>query len=344
MDDKMYFEILENIKSELKSAQNNAIISANEQMIKAYYNIGKKLIENDMWGTKFIKTLAQDLKLSFPKIKGLSYTNLRYMKRFAKTYNDIEFCQQAVGKLAWRSNVKLLEKLKTNEERFWYANKALENNWSSTVLDHQIATKLINRQGENTNKITNYLKKLDDEFSERVQEVFKDPYLFDFMTYQEDIFEKQIEDSLVENITQLLMELGKGFAFVGRQHKLAVGDEEFFIDLLFYNIDLSCYVVIELKTKKFRPEYTGKLSFYLSAVDGLLKKETDNPTIGILLTRGKDSLVAEFALKQTDAPIGVADYKFINEIPDFLNEVMPSLEDIEKRLVEQMTEDGSNDV
>ncbi|MCL1989617.1 MAG: DUF1016 N-terminal domain-containing protein [Defluviitaleaceae bacterium] len=152
MDDKIYFEVLDNIKSEINSAQSKAIMSANEQMIKAYFNIGQKLIENDKWGTKFIKTLALDLKLSFPKIKGLSYTNLRYMKRFAKTYTDIEICQQAVGKLAWRSNVMLLEKLKTNEERFWYANKALENNWSSTVLEHQIATKLINRQGEKTKK------------------------------------------------------------------------------------------------------------------------------------------------------------------------------------------------
>ncbi|MCL1989616.1 MAG: DUF1016 domain-containing protein [Defluviitaleaceae bacterium] len=191
--------------------------------------------------------------------------------------------------------------------------------------------------------MTNYLENLDDKFNERVQEVFKDPYLFDFMTYQEDIIEKQVEDSLVANVTKLLMELGKGFAFVGRQHKLIVGSEEFFIDLLFYNIDLSCYVVIELKTKKFKPEYTGKLSFYLSAVDGLLKKETDNPTIGILLTRGKDSLVAEFALKQTGAPIGVADYKFMNEIPEYLGEILPSIEEIEKHLIDRITDDGSNE-
>ena len=335
MDDKLYFETLDNIKSELTTARNNAIISANEQMIKAYFNIGKKLIENDKWGTKFIETLAKDLKLSFPKIKGLSARNLRYMKKLALTYSECEILQHPVAKLSWRSNLMLLDKLKTNEERLWYANKAIENNWSSTVLDHQIATKLINRQGDDTKKVTNFLQKLDDGFSERVQEVFKDPYFFDFMTYQENILEKQVEEALVTNITNLLMELGKGFAFVGKQHKLTVGDKDFYIDLLFYNIDLKCYVVIELKTKEFIPEYTGKLSFYLSAVDGLLRKANDNPTIGILLTRGKNNLIAEFALKETDAPIGVADYKFMQEIPDYLREVMPSIADIEKRIKDQ---------
>lgn len=179
---------------------------------------------------------------------------------------------QPVAKLSWRSNRMLLDKLKTNEERFWYANKALENNWSSTVLDHQIATKLIARQADNTKKVTNYLNRLNDNINERVQDIFKDPYLFDFLTYEEGIVEKEIEDVLVSNVTKLLMELGKGFAFVGRQYPLTVGTRNFQIDLLFYNLDLRCYVVIELKTKEFEPEHTGKLGFYLSAVDGELKK------------------------------------------------------------------------
>jgi len=191
MEDKIYFEILNNIKSELTTARNNAMTSANEHMISAYYNIGKRLIEEDTWGTKFIDLLAKDLKISLPNVKGLSARNLRYMKKFALTYNDSEILQQAVAKLSWRSNVMLLTKLKSNEERFWYANKALENNWSSTVLDHQIATKLISRQADNTKKVTNYLKRLNDDINERVQDIFKDPYLFDFLTYEEGLYTKK---------------------------------------------------------------------------------------------------------------------------------------------------------
>ena len=272
MDDKIYFEVLDNIKFELATARNNAVTSANEHMINAYYNIGKRLIEKDTWGSKFIDLLAKDLKISLPNVKGLSARNLRYMKKFALTYNKSEILPQPVAKLSWRSNRMLLDKLKTNEERFWYANKALENNWSSTVLDHQIATKLIARQADNTKKVTNYLNRLNDNINERVQDIFKDPYLFDFLTYEEGIVEKEIEDVLVSNVTKLLMELGKGFAFVGRQYPLTVGTRNFQIDLLFYNLDLRCYVVIELKTKEFEPEHTGKLGFYLSAVDGELKK------------------------------------------------------------------------
>lgn len=332
MDDRLYFEILNEIKYELTTAQNKAMTSVNEHMIIAYYNIGKRLVERDAWGSNFIALLAKDLKISLPNVKGLSATNLRYMKKFARTYTMSEFFQQAVGKLNWRSNIKLLDKLKSNEERFWYANKALENNWSSTVLDHQIGTKLIDRQSSEAKKMTNYLVQLEDGFNERVQEMFKDPYLFDFVTYREGIIEKEIEDILVANVTKLLMELGKGFTFAGRQYHLVLDERDFYIDLLFYNLELRCFVVIELKAQEFEPEHAGKLGFYLSAVDRVLKKPEDNPTIGILLTRGKSSLIAELALGQTNAPIGVADYKFMQEIPEYLSEVMPSIEDIEKRL------------
>ncbi|MCL1990878.1 MAG: PDDEXK nuclease domain-containing protein [Defluviitaleaceae bacterium] len=335
MDDKLYFEVLESIKRELQNAQSKAVISANEHMITAYYNTGKMLIEKDSWGSKFIEKLAKDLKVSFPNVKGYSATNLRYMKKFASTYIDFEIFPHAVGKLAWRSNRMLLDKLKNNEERLWYAKKAIENNWNSTVLEHQIATKLIDRQGDNVKKVTNYLEKLGDGFSERVQEIFKDPYLFDFMTYTDGIIESEVENILITHITKLLMELGKGFAFVGRQYPLSVGAREFKVDLLFYNLELRCYVVIELKTRQFEPEHTGKLGFYISAVNRTLKKETDNPTIGILLTRGKDNLVAEVALSQTDAPIGVADYKYLQEIPEYLSKIMPSIEEIERRLIDE---------
>lgn len=207
MNDKEYFEILDNIKKEIAMARNNAIISANEHMIRAYYNVGKKLIENNKWGSKFIEMLAKDLKISFPSKKGLSATNLRYMQKFASVYDEKEIFQQGVGKLSWRSNIMLLDKLKTNEERLWYINKAVENNWSSIVLDHQIGTKLIDRQSDNDKKVTNYLEKLDNDFNERVQDVFKDPYLFDFISYENDMVEKEIEDILVTNITKMLMEL-----------------------------------------------------------------------------------------------------------------------------------------
>ena len=332
MEDKLYFEVLDNIKTELNAARNKVVVSANEHMIMAYYNIGRRLVEQDTWGTKFLETLAKDLKLSFPDIKGLSARNLRYMKKFASTYDDFEILQQPVAKLNWRSNTMLLDKLKSNAERLWYAQKALENNWSSTVLDHQIGTKLIDHQIESEKKTTNYLANLDADFSERVQEMFKDPYLFDFLTYKDGILEKEVEDILVTNVTKVLMELGKGFAFVGRQYHLVIDNTDFYIDLLFYNFELRCFVVVELKTKEFKPEHTGKLSFYLAAIDATLKKEHDNPTIGILLTRGKSNFIAELALNQTTAPIGVADYKFMQEMPAYLSEVIPSIEEIEQRI------------
>ena len=344
LDDKLYFEALDKIKKELQSAQSKAIVSANEHMITSYYNTGKMLIEKDSWGSKFIEKLAKDLKLSFPNVKGFSETNLRYMKKFAKAYDTFETFPRAVGKLAWRSNRMLLDKLKNNEDRLWYAEKAIENNWNSTVLEHQIATRLIDRQGSDAKKVTNYLERLDDDFSERVQEIFKDPYLFDFITYADGIVESEIENVLIAHITKLLMELGKGFAFVGRQYPLQVGTREFRVDLLFYNLELRCYVVIELKTQQFEPEHTGKLGFYISAVDRALKKETDNSTIGILLTRGKDHLVAEIALAQTDAPIGVADYKYMNEIPEYLSKIMPSIKEIEQHLIDGELNNGKKEI
>lgn len=249
--------------------------------------------------------------------------------KFAKTY---EILQQGVVKLSWRSNLMLIDKIKDENKRNWYIEKALENNWSSTVLDHQIATALYERQGDNENKVANYNEKLDDPYNERVLDTLKDPYLFNQLVYKEGILEHEIEKNLVSNVTKLLLELGDGFAFYGRQYHINIGEEDFYIDLLFYNTKLNCYVVIELKTDKFKPEYAGQLSFYVNAVDKVLKGERDNPTIGILFCRSKDDDVTRVSLEVVDSPIGVAEYKFSQEIPEYLKNIIPSKETIETRL------------
>lgn len=332
INDSEYFEFLENIKNDIITTRRKVLSQANNEVILMYHRIGKVLIENSKYGNSFIDTLATDLKLEFPNMQGLSARNLRYMKKFAKEFEYDSILQHNVAKLPWTTITTIMDKIKDNNERVWYAEKTLENLWSRTILEHQIATDLYHRQALLDNKISNYKETLPAELGRKALEMLKDPYIFDIANYEENVLERDIEDALVSNITNLLLEFGNGFAFVGRQYHLEVEGEDYYIDLLFYNLNLKCYVVVELKTVKFIPEFAGKLNFYLNAVDMLLKKEEDNPTIGILLCRDEHKLTAELALKDINKPIGIAEYKYLQEIPDYLADNLPSIETLEKRL------------
>ena len=251
---------------------------------------------------------------------------------FALAYPDEEFVQQPVAQIPWGHNTVLLDKLSSPEERLWYAEKVIENGWSRNVLIHQIESGLYQRQAI-ASKITNFEARLPASQSELALQTMKDPYLFDFIPLKENMLERDIEQALVKDVTKLLLELGTGFAFLGNQYHLNVGGDDFYIDLLFYNLNLRCYVVIELKTGEFKPEYAGQLNFYLSAVDGLLKKEQDHPSIGLLLCKSKNDLVAEYSLKDMSKPIGVSAYRITSCLPEEFEKQLPSVEDLQKRIL-----------
>jgi predicted nuclease of restriction endonuclease-like (RecB) superfamily len=282
------------------------------------------------WGAKVIERLAHDLRSAFPQMKGFSRTNLMYMRAFAEAWQDEAIVQQAVGQLPWGHNLVLLDKLSTQDARIWYAQKAIENNWSRNVLVMQIETRLIERQG---NAVSNFEQRLPKPDSDLARESIKDPYRFDFLGLTEEAQEREIEDALIKHVMQFLLELGAGFAFVGRQVLLQVGEEEFFIDLLFYHLKLHCYVVIELKADKFKPEHLGQLGFYMTAVDRQMKTEEDAVTIGLLLCKSKDKVVAEYALEDKSQPMGIAEYKLLESLPVPLQTQLPSIEEIERELM-----------
>jgi predicted nuclease of restriction endonuclease-like (RecB) superfamily len=326
-ENKEYFELIDSIKTRIKAAQYKALLHANEELIGLYWSIGNDLIRNVQYGSKFIDNLARDIKIAMPNIKGYSARNLRYMKRFAKEITDQEFLQTVSAKLPWSHNIVLIEQLLSMEERYWYGYKTIENGWSVAVLEHQIATKLFDRQEQST-KIHNFDRQLPDQQSELVIETMKDPYIFDFIEFDEDMVELDIENELVKRITSLLLELGTGFAYVGHQYSLYLDGEEFILDMLFYNIKLHCYVVIDLKTKKFTPEHAGKMNFYLSLVDDQLKSDKDAPSIGLILCRNRNKVVAEYALRDMNKPIGVSEYKFIQELPEEYKEALPDINEL----------------
>ena len=331
MNSNEYLSIVESIKEEIRTAQYRATIRVNRELLMLYYSIGDIINKHKTWGNKFIETLAADIKLSFPDTTGYSVRNLKYMAKFAAAYPSSEFVQQAVAQIPWGHNVVLLDKLSHQEERLWYAEKVSENGWSRNVLVHQIESGLYQRQVL-TEKISNFENRLPSPQSELATQTMKDPYIFDFIPFKSDMVERDIEKALVKDVTKLLLELGTGFAFLGNQYHLNVGGDDFYIDLLFYNLNLRCYVVIELKTGEFKPEYAGQLNFYLSAVDGILKKEQDNPSIGLLLCKSKNDLVAEYSLKDMSKPIGVSSYRVTSDLPKELEHQFPSLEDIQKRI------------
>ncbi|MDZ7585811.1 MAG: PDDEXK nuclease domain-containing protein [Thiobacillus sp.] len=276
-----------------------------------------------------IERLAHDLRAAFPDIKGFSPRNLKYMRAFAEAWPDAEFVQEVLAQLPWYHQLALLDKLPGPETRRWYAAKAIEHNWSRNILVMQIETRLLERSGKG---VTNFVANLPKPQSDLARESLKDPYRFDFLGLTDKAQEREIENALVKHVTEFLLELGAGFAFVGRQVLLDVGGDEFFIDLLFYHLKLRCYVVIELKGGKFKPEHLGQLGFYLTAVDRQVKSEHDNPTIGLLLCKSKNKIVAEYALGDKSQPMGIAEYKLLESLPAELRTSLPSIEQIEREL------------
>lgn len=329
-----YLDFIEEIKKEIQNQRIAVVLNANSSMICLYWNIGKAILqkqEEEGWGAKVIDRMAKDLKDAFPDMSGFSPRNIKYMRKFAECWPDFEIVQQVVAQIPWRTNRMLLDKLDTQEERIWYAYKTIENGWSSTVLDLQIQSKLIERTGKSVNNFPVALPPAD---SDMANQIFKDPYLFDFLGTDMPRREVEIERKLTEHIQNFLLELGQGFAFVGRQVHLEVGGDDFYIDLLFYHLKLRCYVVIELKACDFEPGFISQLNMYQNVVNDILRHPSDNPTIGLLLVKGKNQTVVEYSLAGYQNPIGVAEWKnqMVKALPEELKSSLPSIEEIEKEL------------
>jgi len=328
-----YASIFSELKEKVFRIQHKAINLVNKELVLLYWDIGCIILKNQSekgWGSKIIDSLSSDLKKTFPNMKGFSVRNLKYMRQFASSYADILIVQELLAQLSWYHNITLIQKLKDKDIRIWYIYKTIENGWSQSVLVHQIESDLYSRS--NTKKITNFQNTLASPHSELVQQTLKDPYIFDFLLLSEKAKEKDIEDQLVKHITKFLLELGSGFAFVGNQYKIQTENKEYFIDLLFYHLKLKCYFVIELKNVEFKPEFAGKLNFYLSAVDDLVKSKTDNPTIGLILCKSKDKIEAEYSLRDINKPIGISEYQITKSIPSEFKSNLPSIKEIEEQL------------
>ena len=329
-----YTQFIEDIKSQIQSSRLAVVMNANSSMICLYWTIGKAILEKQReegWGAKVIDRMAKDLKDAFPEMSGFSPRNIKYMRKFAECWPDYEIVQQVVAQIPWRTNLKLLDKVETQEGRVWYAQKVIENGWSSNVLELQIQSGLMERSGKSVN---NFTATLPPTASDMANQVFKGPYLFDFLGTDMPRREVEIERQLTEHIQNFLLELGQGFAFVGRQVHMEVGNQDFYIDLLFYHLKLRCYVVIELKACDFEPGFIGQLNMYQNVVDDLLRHPDDKPTIGLLLVKGKNKTVVEYSLAGYQNPIGVAEWKnqLARALPDELKSSLPSVEEIEKEL------------
>ena len=323
-----YKQIFVNIKQEVLKSQYKAMQIVNKELIFMYWHIGKIIGDNSKWGNKFIDSLSIDLKLEFPKVTGFSVRNLKYMKKIAEEYPDFEFVQQVVAQIPWGHNIILMDKVKNIEERKWYIKQSIINGWSRSLLTMQIESKLYERQVV-AEKVTNFPATLPDIQSDLAIQTMKDPYLFDFISLKGKVKEIEIEKAMIDKIKDVLIELGKGFAFVGEQYKITVSEKDYYIDLLFYHLKLKCYVVVELKAREFEPTDAGQLNFYLSAIDDLVKDKTDNATIGLLLCKNKDNFTAEYALRNISSPIGVSEYKLLEDIPEYLKSQLPKVEEIE---------------
>lgn len=342
-----YIQWVDELKRLIQKSQIKASISVNVELLKLYWNIGMSISEKtkkEKWGTAVVELLSKDLKSIFPNQQGFSRSNLFSMKKWFEFYSsgniDIEKVQQVVGQIPWGQNVLIITKAQSVEEAIFYAHKTLENNWSRSVLAHQIDLDFFHRKGM---AITNFKDTLPEPQSELAVETLKDPYKFDFLTLAEKALEKDVEEQLVKHITSFLLELGVGFSFVGRQVPLKIDDRDFNIDLLFYHIKLKCYVVVDLKSMEFKAEYAGKMNLYLSAVDDLIKSEGENPTIGLLLCKSKSKVIAEYALRGTTQPIGIAEYEIIKSIPEDLKTKLPTIEEIENELATTMVTNKGGD-
>lgn len=329
-----YQHIIQEIKEQIQKERLKALHSVNKSMILMYWNIGKSILcrqESEGWVSKVIDRMSHDLKEAFPEMSGFSPRNLKYMRKFAESWQDIKIVQRTVAQIPWRSNITLLDKVKDPETRLWYAEKTIENGFGKDMLIFQIERKLHQREG---NAISNFNKALPPIDSDMANQSFKDPYIFDFIGNGDHIRERELEQKLIDHIQKFLLELGQGFAFVGRQVHLELGDSDFYLDLLFYHVKLKCYVVIELKTGKFDPGYVSKLNMYLNVVNETLCQPEDNQTIGLLLVKSKDKLVVEYSLAGFKNPIGVSNWEseITKSLPDNLKSSLPTIEKIEAEL------------
>ncbi len=332
-----YTAWLKELKEKVRKARVIAGIVVNSTLLELYWDIGKEIVEKQetaAWGAAIIEKLANDLKQEFPDINGFSRRNLYAIRQWYLFFSkEFSIVPQPVAQIPWGHNRLIITKIKDVKEALFYAKSTIENNWTRDTLESQIENQYYSRKGA---AITNFSQTLPTPQSDLAKETIKNPYNFDFLGLEEDAQEREIELELTRHITDFLLELGKGFAFVGRQYKIEISDTDYFIDLLFYHLDLRCYIVIELKAGKFKPEFAGKLNFYLSAVDSQLKKNEDNQTIGILLCKKKDKIEAEYSLRDINKPIGISDYKLTNAIPENLTTKLPTIEELEIELAEKL--------
>lgn len=338
-----YRELITELKKKVRSAQIRAALSVNSELIGLYWEMGQLITERQKasgWGEGIIEQISHDLSQEFQTIKGFSRRNLYRIKQWYTFYADQKkFVPQLVAQIPWSHNVLIMEKIKDVDVALWYVRKTAENGWSRNVLGVQIENRLYERQAEARN-VDNFSARLPAPSSELAREVVKDPYVFDFLDVGDEAKEREIESALVERITRFMLELGKGFAFVGKQYHLEVGGEDFYIDLLFYHLKLHCYVAIELKTGPFKPEYAGKLNFYLTALDEEVKTPEDNPSIGLILCKDRNRIVAEYALRGLSKPIGVSRYELAETLPEELKTSLPTVEEMEAGLKTENVKKG----
>lgn len=341
--DMEYKKWLAELKNKVRIIQIKAAIAVNNELLTFYWELGADIVQRQSttnWGDNFLSQLSADLMNEFPDVKGFSVRNLKYVRQWYLFYcSDSQTGSSAIGQqlvahsqiiqIPWGHNIVVITKIKNVDEAIFYVQKTIQNNWSRAVLTHHIESGLYLREGK---AITNFKATLPTPQSDLARQTLKDPYKFDFLNLREKHDERELEDALIDHVTKFLLELGAGFSYIGRQYKLEINADEFFIDLLFYHVRLHCYVVIELKTVKFKPEFAGKLNFYISAVDGVLKTETDNPSIGILICKSKNDMVVEYALKDIHKPIGVSEYIITKNLPENLKSSLPSIEELEAEL------------
>jgi predicted nuclease of restriction endonuclease-like (RecB) superfamily len=337
-----YRKLLEDIKARIQTAQVRAGLAVNRELVLLYWSIGREILtrqDREGWGAKVIESLARDLHFSFPEMKGLSPRNLKYMRAFAEAWPEEPIVQAALAQITWYHNLALLEKVAVKEERLWYAQQTNQHGWSRNVLVLQIESGLYRRQGQ---AISNFESALPKPQSDLAQQILKDPYNFDFLTLDKDARERDIERGLLDHLRQFLLELGSGFAFVGSQVPLSIGKEDYRIDLLFYHLKLRAFIVAEVKSGPFRAEYAGKLNFYLSAVDDLFRHPSDQPSIGLILCRSKEGVVVEYALRDIGKPMGIAEFRLTESLPENLKSSLPSIEELESELVQRGQDDATS--
>ena len=335
---KEYGVFLENLKQQVYQRRYQAARQVNRELIFLYHHIGTEILrqQNEQgWGTKVIDQLSKDLHAEFPEMKGFSPRNLKYMRKFADEYPSMEFVQEVLAQLTWYHLITLLDKVSDQTIRNFYMNGAIENGWSRNVMVMQIEQALHLRQGK---AVTNFSDKLPSPHSDLASNTLKDPYMFDFLGLGDEAQERAVERALIHHMEKFLVELGAGFSFVGRQYHLEVGNQDFYVDLLFYHLKLRCFLVIELKDKDFKPEYAGKMNFYLSVVDDVLKHSSDNPSIGLILCKTKNNVLAEYTLRDMAKPIGIAEYRLTESLPEHIKTALPSIEELEAELSKTLTD------